>query len=180
MKCTVKNYLFDIFRCQTNIIIIAVVCTILAFAITLSNLTVLGVFLTNNTKCNAQVVYRVSLAISDLLVGILIFPAFVYNIFYYLNGGLKIKDQNNPTNSIFNEDNHNTTVDLILEDGHIVQFTLSYSYLGAIGFVTTLTILVSINTLTVAAIDRFVAVYRPLKYRILPTISFAKYASIII
>ena len=167
----------DIYRCRINIIIAAAVCAILALAIALCNCTVLGVLLTNQKLQNAQVVYRISLGFSDLLVGILVFPSFIYNMFSYLLQKPAFEETNNGFNVTASASSFNGSS--VVEESHRkVAIFLPDSYLYVIGFFTSITIFASVNTLAVAAIDRFVALCCPLKYRILATISIARGASV--
>ena len=72
------------FRTQIEDIIFLIVCGILAVATTLANVTVLIVLVTNKKLMNRQTVYRISLAMSDVLAGIIVFPS---NIYSYCNSG---------------------------------------------------------------------------------------------
>ena len=75
------------YRMQTKIeiktIIFFAVCGILAVATTLTNATILMVFSTKKKLINGQEVYRISLAMSDFLAGIIVFPTFIYSYFTY-------------------------------------------------------------------------------------------------
>ena len=73
------------FRIQTEDIIFFIVCGILAVAITLANVTVLIILFTNKKLMKRQAVYRISLAMSDVLTGIIVFPSYVYS---YGNSGI--------------------------------------------------------------------------------------------
>ena len=73
-----------IYRIQTKNIILFIVCGILAAATTFPNITILLVLFTNPKLMNGQTVYRISLALSDILGGIIIFPSFIY---FYVNDG---------------------------------------------------------------------------------------------
>ena len=74
-----------IYRIQTKHIIFAFVCAILAVATTFTNITILLVLFTNPKLMNGQTVYRISLALSDILGGIIIFPSFIYSYVNYGN-----------------------------------------------------------------------------------------------
>ena len=60
-------------------------CGILAVATTFTNITILIVLFTNPKLMNGQVVYRISLVLSDILAGIIIFPSFIYSYVSYGN-----------------------------------------------------------------------------------------------
>ena len=64
-------------RCQINLIIFYVLSGILAVATTFAKIIVPLVLLTNKKLINGQAVYRISLAMSDAAVGIVVFPAFI-------------------------------------------------------------------------------------------------------
>ena len=74
-----------IYRIQTKNIIFFIVCGILAVATTFTNITILIVLFTNPKLMNGQTVYRISLALSDILAGIIIFPSFIYSYVNYGN-----------------------------------------------------------------------------------------------
>ena len=73
-----------IYRIETEDIIFFIVCGILAVATTFTNITILIVLFTNPKLMNVQAVYRISLALSDILTGIIIFPSFIY---FYVSYG---------------------------------------------------------------------------------------------
>ena len=137
-----------IYRNQIQNLIFLVVCGILAVATALSNVTVLIILLTNKKLMNGQAVYRISLAMSDVFAGIIVFPTCIYTNFNFV---LKI-----------------------FENGFIyINTYASQTYIDVIGFFTMLNLHVSIYTLIAAAIDRFKAVYRPLTYNTKSTIAIA-------
>ena len=116
----------------------------MAVATTISNVTVLIVLLTDEKLMNAQAVYRISLSTSDLLVGIIVFPSFIFTNFIYV------------------------TEDILL------QLNRWKSYYFAVGFFTLLSFQVSMFTLAAAAVDRFKAIYKPFGYDAMQSIHFAK------
>ena len=73
-----------IYRIQTKDIIFFIVCGILAVATSFTNITILIVLFTNQKLMNGQAVYRICLALSDILTGIIIFPSFIY---FYVSYG---------------------------------------------------------------------------------------------
>ena len=154
----------------------------LALTIVICNLLVLKVFLTSKKYINAQVVYRVSLAFSDILVGLVVFPSFLFNLFYRLKESAIYKAYEGTNNFRKKRNNSNRigNYHLSAESGEFTNLTLPDIYLNFIGFFTTITIIVSVNTLTIAAADRFAAIYRPLKYKTSSTTAIARYTSIAI
>ena len=122
----------------------------------------------NRKLINAQAVYKISLAISDFLVGVVVFPSFVSSLvksvisplqtkyltfvgYYKFVDEIKtlklIKNSFIPFSEILTEATD--------EDIH---------YYNAIGVFAILSVGLSAVTLAAAAIDRFKVVYRPLAY----------------
>ena len=116
----------------------------MAVATTISNVTVLVVLLTDKSLMNTQAVYRISLAVSDFFVGIIIFPTYILTNFIYL------------------------TEDVSL------QINRWEAYYFAVGFFMVLSFHVSVLTLAAAAIDRFKAIYKPLEYDHIHSFHLAK------
>ena len=93
---------------------------------------------------NGQAIYRISLAMSDVLVGIIVFPTFVCtNLFQQHTDIVNYLDQSTP-------------------------------YLNAVGFFTMLSLHVSMFSLAAAATDRFKAIHNPLTFNIQSSISIAR------
>ena len=63
-------------------------CGILAVATTLSNVTILIVLFTNKKLMNAQAVHRISLAMSDVFTGIVVFPSFISTNILFVSGNI--------------------------------------------------------------------------------------------
>ena len=116
----------------------------MAVATTISNVTVLVVLLTDKSLMDAQAVYRISLAISDFFVGIIIFPTYILTNFIYLTNDVSL------------------------------QMNRWKSYYFAVGFFMVLSFHVSVLTLAAAAIDRFKAIYEPLEYDHIHSLHLAK------
>ena len=74
-----------IYRIQTKNIILFIVCGILAVPTTFTIITILIVLFINPKPMNGQTVYRISLALSDILAGIIIFPSYIYSYVSYGN-----------------------------------------------------------------------------------------------
>ena len=150
------------FRCQANIIIVFIVCTILAVVTSFSNATVLIVIFVNKKLRNGQGVYRLSLAFADLIVGLIVFPTFISSLYQTLHVRPEFELGPEPQDLVTMPD-----VNISIGEAHRPDFFLSISrpYVDAVGFFTTLSILVSIYTLVAAAVDRLVAIKRGLHYR---------------
>jgi len=144
------------------------VCCLLAVATTICNLIVLIVFGTNRNQINSSTVYKMSIALADFLVGIFVFPTFVVTMVTTLMERRVLGEQRNTTITIpaNNRDElMNVSLGEIREPtGGLFCDRVSQSYLNAVGFFITLTFSVSLYGLAAASIDRFIAVYRPLKY----------------
>ena len=136
---------------------------------------VLGVLLINKKLIHAQAVYRMSLALADLLVGIAVFPSFIYISLFYFSGRLTINKQSTSTSLHLNQSiEFNTFLNTVLHS------TLSQKYINAMGVFTVVSTLVSVKTLTIAAIDRFAAIYRPLRYHTLSPTKIARNTCLVI
>ena len=147
-------------------------CGVLALVTTFCNASVLGVLYVNKQMRNGQVVYRMSLACSDLMVGIIVFPTFIYTL--YQNQHSRPNLVNNEHNKAVHGDN---VTDIRLPQYHLA---LPQSYFDAIGFFITVLLIVSIYTLVAAATDRLMAIYRPLKYQRSGAVSAAQKAVVTI
>ena len=137
--------------CKTNALILMVVCGILAMITFVVNLTVLCVFCSYKTASqNSQILYKLSLAAGDLLVGLVVFPSCVSTLHYRLVAQreiiyVKSKNSLNGEHATFDD-------------------SISQSYLSAIGFFTTLSLTVSAFTLALAGFDRLNAIRDPIRY----------------
>jgi len=156
---------------------------IMALVTTVVNLLVIIVLSITKKLKNSQSTYKLSLAAADLLVGVLVLPTCYYNLSEFLWHPLTTTrsklvsgysyDEMNRT-FIQKERSARTNIHENLQnDG----FTLSY--LNGIGFMTTLSIFVSIYTLAAAGFDRFFAVYKPLSYNKVKANKYAKIACVI-
>jgi len=155
------------YSCQASVIVVMVVFGLLAVATFVCNATILGVLLCNKKLQNGQAIYRLSLAFADILVGAIVFPTFISTLDRYfvdrhnlgeirnVTGYVRINDTEPPIQSV--------TVEVRGTSG-LFRDRFSQTYLNAIGFFTILSLSVSVYTLVVAGIDRFVAINKPLRY----------------
>ena len=163
---TMLPIVFQCCRYQANIIIVTVVCSILALITILTNLTVLGLTFPNKDLRNGQAIYRMSLAMSDFLVGTVVFPTFISTLHLSLHKRPRIENSNLVMNCSSICDGNNTSMNSLGEI-HLPQYyfpDVPEPYYDAIGCFTSLSLIVSLYTLAAAAIDRFWAIYRGLKY----------------
>lgn len=145
------------YRCRRNLIIACVVCALLALAIVLANITVIAVFTSNPKLRNSQAVYKISLAVADLLVGIFVMPTFISSLMILYHSSSMMGDviKNGPVN-------HEGT--LKRSPASILLHNFTVEYLNFVGFFTSLSLLVSMYSLMMASCDRFMAIYQPLRY----------------
>nr|XP_039254652.1 D(1B) dopamine receptor-like [Styela clava] len=143
--------------CRTNLVISSVVCALLALAIILANVTVIIVFTTSPKLRNSQAVYKISLAIADLLVGVIVLPTFVSTLLLLYQSPVNMGDvwKNSPRNS---------EGTLRRNSGGRFKQRTSPEYIDFVGFFTILSLIVSIYTLMIASFDRFLAIYQPMRY----------------
>ena len=144
-----------------------VVCGVLSVLVTFANLSVILVYAFNRNLLHSQGIYKVSLAVADILTGIILLPSFISSIARISSGVVKHADFINATgyqtiNGTLS--NETSVVQIRPPSGHFRDF-FDQTYFDAIGFFTTLSLTTSIYCLTVAGFDRMTAVYRPLSYR---------------
>ena len=142
------------------------------------NLLVILVLSASKKLSNSQSTYKLSLAAADLLVGVIVLPSCIYNLigllwhplttsritavagYESINGRLVTIDGNVSTD----------IQQVVQDDGFPTH------YLNGIGFMTSVSIFVSIYTLAAAGFDRFFAVYKPLSYDKAKAKKYAKIA----
>ena len=116
---------------------------------------------------HSQSIYKLSLAVSDLLTGILIIPSSLRIVFVFHEEKLdRYKIWVNGTT--FLKGTWNTTLLSVtiptvappMESSYIFQYT----YSSLFGFLTTICIFTSIYSLAAASVDRYFAMSRPLQY----------------
>ena len=153
------------FRCRTNFVTIVIIYIAMAVAVTICNITILIVFFTNKKLQNGQAIFKISLAFSDLLVGLVVFPSMIVN-------SLSTETWRNEMSSVQNRTrkaNNSFPNQILIEKVRSTPVRLCWEfpsfYINAIGFFTVLSIGVSMCTLVAAALDRFMAVYKPLQYQ---------------
>ncbi|XP_076805620.1 uncharacterized protein LOC143449349 isoform X1 [Clavelina lepadiformis] len=147
-------------ECRVSIGFIMAVCVILSIAITFVNVMVIIVLLRmSDHNRNSYVIFRLSLAIADLIVGVIVLPTCIYNLERLTMEPLEPEK--------------------LIRGADKFEIHLAHGYLQFVGFVTAVSLFVSLYTLTAAGCDRLVAIYRPLTYYKAQTKKVALWASIV-
>lgn len=159
------NYLF---RCKTRVYVIMVTCGILGAAIATVNLIIMLVIYLYPRLRNSQAVYKMSLAVADLLVGIIVLPFCIENLRRLIWTRLEIPDDLEVVEGyeVFNGSLSENTifVERYRRAGSfILLYPRNYQYFA--GFVTAVSIFVSVYSLAGAAFDRHKAISKPFEYK---------------
>ncbi|XP_039272657.2 uncharacterized protein LOC120346932 [Styela clava] len=145
--------------CQVNLYILMVVAGLMGTLILLANAIVVIVLSKIMDNNNSQRIYKMSLALSDFLAGLVVMPSVIIII----------------RQSFFQPEEIYHSID---EQGRKVsemsEFPMPYWFLNMAGFFTTMSLSISIYTLTLASFDRLLVVYRPLAYNKYDAINRAK------
>lgn len=146
----------------------------LSVAIIVANILVIIVFTTTPKLQNSQAAFKISLAVADLLIGSVVFPTFVMSLYKITMTPAKmgrlydLKQMNSTYKTMINW----TLAPMPGRNGTHVYLTTGYfqelfqnRYVYFVGCVTAVSLGVSLYTLMMASFDRFLAVYRPMKFR---------------
>ena len=170
---TVNNVIRLYFSCQTSVIMVMVVCGLLGFAIAVVNILIIVVFCLRPhgqkpLLKNSQAVYKMSLAVADLLVGVVVLPTCVANMYkYYWIRHL-------PRDELRRVEGYEVINGTLSENVTVIQkeflagtFAEKFpqSYINFAGFFTGLSLFVSVYMLTGAGFDRLNAVAKPFAYK---------------
>ena len=138
-----------------------VLCGILGLLIIFANLIVIIVIVRNPQFPTNQMIYKLSLAFADILIGIFGVPSFLVNL-YILNIG---PYQKHVMKSDITFTNNHDSYDMLDEDS-IAYYTseLPKFYTNFFGFVNWLSLFNSLYALMFASIDRFIAIHYHLRY----------------
>ncbi|XP_078482101.1 LOW QUALITY PROTEIN: uncharacterized protein LOC100181847 [Ciona intestinalis] len=164
--------------CRSGITVIIVICILFAIFITVGNILILAVIWRTPVLHHSQSVYKFSIALSDFLIGAIVFPASANSILMLVKTPYMLGDEQ----TVFGYSVVDGSLSSVQGRGIRNQFTgiFSISYLSFWAFFTTVGIAVSVYTLTVAGVDRLIAVYRPLRYRKDRAKMFAKRICVVI
>ena len=148
---------------------------------TVVNIVVILAFSRRKSLSNNQTTYKLSLAAADLLVGVFVLPTCVYTLYTIVGTPLTTDVKRTVTGyQLINESY--VEVETHISDRiheNLRKKSLSPAYIDAVGFVTTVSIFVSIYTLAGAGFDRFRAVYKPLSYDKFKANKIAKISSLL-
>ena len=147
------------------------VAIFLAIAIVICNVQIMGVL--SLQKQNVQSIYRLSLAVADFIMGVFVIPIKIRKEYEHFAQSSSFTELRNVTGyAIANVSLPMQTVVLKLKD--LAGDNVSSIYASALEFFTVLSLFVSISSLVAASVDRFVAIFRPLRYNDLQAIFAAK------
>ena len=144
----------------------------LAIAIVICNAQVMGIL--SLQKQNVQSVYRLSLAVADFIMGVFVIPMYIGREYKHFAQNLSFTELRNVTGYVIANDKSLPMQTVVVEVKDLAAYDVSSTYASAFGFVTVLSLLVSISSLVAASIDRFIAIFRPLRYNDLKAIFAAK------
>nr|XP_026696534.1 uncharacterized protein LOC100181044 isoform X1 [Ciona intestinalis]BBC53705.1 Ci-LF-8 receptor [Ciona intestinalis] len=139
--------------CRTNIIISIVVCSILSIWNVVANSIVLVVFFKQKRYTSSAGIYKLSIALADIMVGLFIYPTFANNISKITMTLEKMGPSSNT--SLVPGVRFDSVPHL---PGGDVWANFDQPYLNFVGFFTSMYLTITIFTLMVACIDRLVYV----------------------
>nr|XP_039259405.1 uncharacterized protein LOC120335855 [Styela clava] len=155
--------------CRGTMTIFLVMMAIVGFTTLIANIVILGVFAVTPKLRNSQSIYKISLAIADLCVGLVIWPnmiAMQYLTFFAPRQMGRIvphpSTAENDTWVAHFPFGNNSLVHRF--PGGTFGQRFPRPYIVFTGFFTILVLFVSIYTLMWGSFDRFWAVFRPLRY----------------
>ena len=145
---------------------------VLAIAIVICNAQIMGV-LSLQTQ-NVQSIYRLSLAVADFIMGVFVIPMYIRIEYKHFAQSSSFTELRNVTDYAIASNKSLPMQPVVVEVKDLVLNNFSSTYASVLGFFTALSLCVSISSLVAASIDRFVAVFRPLRYNDLKAIFAAK------
>ena len=172
-------------RCRANVVLLAILFVILAVLITVANITVILVYSTEKKSRHSQGIFRLSLGVADLIVGLFVFPSavaigvkgFQHDINLLppvIVNGLERVGTGNSTGV-----NSSVAVQMVESREMVFNQIFPIEFLNFVGFFSTVSLTVSIYLLTVSGVDRLLAISRPVHYRQHQAKNFATISSII-
>ena len=136
------------------------VCTFLALATAFGNATILGVL--SHKKQTVQSIYRLSLAVADFIMGVVVIPIYLWSAYNQLVQSPQFSELTNITGY----DSALSMQPVVVELKGLLpnKYSSNYVAVSAFGFFNVLSLSTSVFSLVAATFDRFVAMHRPLKY----------------
>nr|ART85726.1 histamine receptor h2 [Botryllus schlosseri] len=174
--------------CRANVIILMIFVIAISIAIVCLNGLVIAVFASTESLHNGQAIYKCSLAIADMLVGIFGLPSFAWNLHRMTWEPMKIGNTVSlPDFELAQPFIDWSRVPMPGRDGYTIRLTTGAiasqfeSNVGnASGCLTAISLMVSLYSLTMAGFDRCLAVWKPLKYRRDIARKLAVYSTVVI
>ena len=134
----------------------------LALAIVICNATILGVL--SIKKQDVQSIYRLSLAVADFIVGLVVIPINIGTRFWLLVQAPPFAELRNVSGYVIVNDSSSPMQPVLVKLKSLQPEKSPSIYVSAVRFIEVLSLLVSVSSLVAASFDRFVAIYRPLRY----------------
>ncbi|XP_039254741.2 uncharacterized protein LOC120331683 [Styela clava] len=171
-------------RCRVNMIIIVIIICVMSVFVIVANTVVITVFMKSEKLWNGQALYKISIALADSLVGVVVLPSFVSTFYLF------IWQKHNHSDKMWTMHSHQTDNASEESSGYLNSVSLDRDfifsdseraplwYFDFVGFFTTLSLSVSVYTLVAAAIDRLLAIAMPMNYFKHNTKRIAKYVII--
>jgi len=130
------------------------------------NILVIIVLSTSKRLRNSQSTYKISLALADLFVGMIVMPTCMYSLAATVGTRLTTDIKRTVNGYQLINDSYVEAERVIGENiyENLRKYSLTPAYINAVGFITAISIFVSVYTFAGAGLDRFKAVYRPLSY----------------
>ena len=161
-----------------SLVLYLIAAIFLAIAIVICNVQIMGVL--SLQKRNVQSIYRLSLAVADLFMGVFVIPMNIGREYKRFARSSSFTELRNVTGYVMVNDKSLPMQPVVVEVKDLVADNVSSTYASALGFFTVLSVSVSVSNLVAASIDRFVAIFRPLRYNDLKAIFAAKIAVAIV
>lgn len=141
-----------------------VLCYLLGAVIVILNLAVLLVFKYTSKLINRQALCKISIAIGDLLAGLIVLPTLASSLGKSLFTAPPPFREISVVGDVFVNGSWQMVNTTIIEPSSPFKASFSKSYLAFVGLFTTFSLMVSIYSLFWASIDRYLTIRFPAKY----------------
>ena len=153
---------------------------IFSFCIIIANLTIIIVISRNPLFPTSQLIYKLSLAFADILVGIFVVPLFAINL-YIIYIGPSRKETGIKSKFLRKNENLTYFYDRINQNENIYYIPdTTQTYNNFFGFITFFSFFNSVFTLMFASIDRSRSLSHPLRFNKNKAVTFAKRIIIVV